>query len=45
MIRVSTNLPKLSGKKGILHLENVNENSKLITFEREVGEEHTVIEY
>lgn len=41
MIRVSAILPKLSGEKGILHLENVNDSSKTITFEREVDGEDT----
>lgn len=41
MIRVSAILPKLSGEKGILHIENVTDSSKLITFEREVDEEDT----
>ena len=41
MIRVSAILPKLSGEKGILHMENVTDSSKLITFEREVDEEDT----
>ena len=36
MIRVSAILPKLSGEKGILHMENVTDSSKLITFEREM---------
>lgn len=35
MTRVIAILPKLEGKKGILHLENVTENSKTITFEGE----------
>lgn len=35
MARVIAILPKLSGKKGILHLETVNDNSKTITFEEE----------
>lgn len=39
MTRVSAILPKLSGKKGILHLENVNDNSKTITFEQDLGED------
>ena len=28
-------LPKIAGQKGILHLENVNDNKKVITFEKE----------
>ena len=35
-------MPKLSGKKGILHLENVNDNSKTITFEQDLGEDGTI---
>ena len=42
MTRVSAILPKLSGKKGILHLENVNENSKTITFEQDLGEDGVI---
>ena len=42
MTRVSAILPKLSGKKGILHLENVNDNSKTITFEQDLGEDGTI---
>ena len=43
MTRVIAILPKLSGEKGILHLENVTDSSKLITFEREAQEDGTVI--
>lgn len=35
MARVIAIMPKLSGRKGILHLETVNDNSKTITFEEE----------
>lgn len=35
MARVIAILPKLTGKKGILHLENVNDTVKTITFEQE----------
>ena len=42
MTRVSAILPKLSGKKGILHLENVNDNSKTITFEQDLGEDGVI---
>lgn len=35
MMRVIAILPKLTGEKGILHLENVTDSSKMITFERE----------
>ena len=42
MTRVSAILPKLSGKKGILHLENVNDNSKTITFEQDMGEDGVI---
>lgn len=40
MARVIAILPKISGKKGILHLENVSDNVKTITFEQE-EEEYT----
>lgn len=43
MIRVSAILPKLSGEKGILHLENVNDISKTITFERDADEEEVSV--
>ncbi len=39
MNRVLAILPKLSGQKGILHMENVTENSKIITFEKDTPEE------
>ena len=42
MTRVSAILPKLSDKKGILHLENVNDNSKTITFEQDLGEDGVI---
>ena len=42
MTRVSAILPKLSGKKGILHLENVNDKSKTITFEQDLGEDGVI---
>ena len=42
MTRVNAILPKLSGKKGILHLENVNDNSKTITFEQDLGEDGVI---
>ena len=42
MTRVSAILPKLSDKKGILHLENVNDNSKTITFEQDMGEDGVI---
>ena len=35
MTRVLAILPLISGKKGILHAENVNDNSKTITLEQE----------
>lgn len=35
MARVIAILPKLTGEKGILHLESVTDNNKIITFERE----------
>ncbi len=39
---MSTHFAKLSGKKGILHLENVNDNSKTITFEQDLGEDGVI---
>lgn len=38
MTRALAILPKLAGRKGILHLENVTENSKTITFEMDSQE-------
>jgi cell division protein FtsQ len=38
MARVLAILPKLDGEKGILHMENVGESNKTVTFEREVEE-------
>ncbi|MDO4276176.1 MAG: cell division septal protein [Eubacteriales bacterium] len=38
MTRVLAILPMLTGEKGILHLENISENSTNINFEREVSE-------
>lgn len=38
MTRVIAILPQISGQKGILHLENVTNSSKTITFEAEVEE-------
>ena len=38
MTRVLAILPLISGKKGILHAENVNDNSKTITLEQEQEE-------
>ena len=38
MTRVIAILPQLSGQKGILHMENVTNSSKTITFEAEVEE-------
>ena len=38
MNRVAAILPKLSGETGILHMENVTDTSKTITFEREAAE-------
>ena len=38
MTRVLAILPLISGKKGILHAENVNDNSKTITLEQEQDE-------
>ena len=38
MTRVLAILPLVSGKKGILHAENVNDNSKIITLEQEQDE-------
>ena len=35
MTRLLAILPKIAGQKGILHLENVNDNKKVITFEKE----------
>lgn len=43
MTRVFAILPKLEGQKGILHLETVNDSSKIITFERD-SEEGTIAE-
>ena len=36
MTRLLAILPKIAGQKGILHLENVNDDKKIITFEKEV---------
>ena len=38
MTRVLAILSLISGKKGILHAENVNDNSKTITLEQEQDE-------
>lgn len=38
MTRVLAILPMLTGEKGILHLENISENSTNINFEREISE-------
>ena len=38
MARVLAILPMISGKKGILHVENVNDSSKIITLEQEQDE-------
>lgn len=38
MSRVIAILPKISGQKGILHLETVTDSVKTVTFEREVEE-------
>lgn len=38
MARVLAILPKLQGEKGILHIENLTDNMKTITFERELEE-------
>ena len=38
MTRVLAILPLISDKKGILHAENVNDNSKMITLEQETDE-------
>ena len=38
MARVLSILPMLEGEKGILHMENVTENVKTVTFEREAEE-------
>ena len=38
MTRVLAVLPLISDKKGILHAENVNDNSKMITLEQETDE-------
>ena len=38
MTRVLAILPQISGQKGILHMENVTNSSKTITFEAEVEE-------
>lgn len=38
MARVIAILPKLTGEKGILHMENVTDSVKTVTFEREVEE-------
>lgn len=38
MTRVVAILPMLYGETGILHMENVTDNVKTITFEREMGE-------
>lgn len=38
MTRVLATLPLISDKKGILHAENVNDNSKMITLEQETDE-------
>lgn len=35
MTRLLAILPKITGQKGILHLENVNDDKKIITFEKE----------
>ena len=35
MTRLLAILPKISGQKGTLHLENVNDDKKIITFEKE----------
>ena len=40
MTRVLAILPKISGRRGILHAETVNQNSKIITFELEVDAEN-----
>ena len=44
MTRVLAILPLISGKKGILHAENVNDNSKTITLEQEQDESQTFAE-
>ena len=44
MTRVLAILPLVSGKKGILHAESVNDNSKTITLEQEVDESQTTAE-
>ena len=44
MTRVLAILPMISGKKGILHAENVNDNSKNITLEQEQDESQTSAE-
>lgn len=38
MARVLAILPKIAGEKGILHMENVTDSNKIITFEREEEE-------
>ena len=38
MTRLLAILPKIAGQKGILHLENVNDDKKVITFEKENSE-------
>lgn len=44
MTRVLAILPMISEKKGILHAENVNDNSKNITLEQEQDESQTSAE-
>ena len=41
MARTVAILPKITGQKGILHVENVTDSSKTITFEKEVDETTT----
>lgn len=39
MSRLLAILPQLTGQKGILHMENVSPDNKMITFEKEITEE------
>lgn len=38
MSRAAAILPQIAGEKGILHMENITENSKTVTFEKEQEE-------
>lgn len=38
MSRMVAILPQITGEKGILHMENITESSKTVTFEKEEEE-------